>query len=383
MMKIKNVEVFPIEFPLEYPSQDATGIWYNWSTVIVKITAEDGTCGYGEIGPIHGGGIPIFTSIVNYRLKNLIIGENCFDRERLYEKMLGRGTSAYALGSKGAAVSAVAGIDIALYDLAGKLLDTPAYNLLGGKFYDKIPAYASGFFGIKGRALTPQECGDEAKQYADQGFKGIKMKIGFGLEKDMANLEAVREALGPDLGIMVDANQCFDYPMISQHISKYADFNITFIEEPIRINDLQGMANLSATSGVGIAAGENYYTKYEFREIFEKRAVNYIQPDIIHAGGISETKKIAAMSSAYDVPLCPHIHASVGVSAAIQLLGSCENTFAAEYITSGGSYQLRKELCGNSYMVKDGYVPVSDAPGLGIEIDESVFEKYYPKNIKC
>lgn len=381
-MKIKNVEVFPIEFPLEYPSQDATGIWYNWSTVIVKVTAEDGTAGYGEIGPIHGGGIPIFMAIVEHRLKNIIMGESVFDRERLYEKMLGRGTSAYALGAKGAAVSAIAGIDIALYDLVGKLLETPVYNLLGGQYYDKIPAYASGFFGIKGRALTPSECGDEAKKYADQGFKGIKMKIGFGHEKDMKNLSAVREALGPDLGIMVDANQGFDYPEISKNIQKYSDFNLTFIEEPLKINDLKGMANLSANSGVGIAAGENYYTRYEFREIFENRAVNFIQPDVIHAGGISETKKIAAMASAYNVPLCPHIHASVGVSAAIQLLASCENTFAAEYITSGGSYALRKELCGNNCMQKDGYVPVSQEPGLGIQVDESIFEKYYPKWMK-
>jgi len=380
-MKITKVETFPIEFPLEYPSQDATGIWYNWSTVIVKITCENGTVGYGEIGPIHGGGIPIFTSIVEYRLKNLLIGEDCFNREGLFEKLLGRGTSAYALGAKGAAVSAVAGIDIALNDLCGKLLNTPVYNLLGGKVHDKIPAYASGFFGIKGRALTPEECGIEAKSYADQGFKGIKMKIGFGLEKDMQNLTAVRKALGPDLGIMVDANQCFDFPEIAKHLDKYADFNITFIEEPLRINDLVGMSNLSAR-GLGIAAGENYYTKYEFREVLEKRAVNYIQPDVIHAGGITETKKIASMAASYDIPLCPHIHASVGVSAAIQLLASCPNTFAAEYITSGGSYQLRKELCGETYMVKDGYLVVPDNPGLGIEVNEEIFEKYYPKWMK-
>lgn len=381
-MKIKNVEVFPIEFPLEYPSQDATGIWYNWSTVIVKITAEDGTVGYGEIGPLHGGGIPIFMAMVEHRLKDLIMGENLFDRERLYEKMLGRGTSAYALGAKGAVVTAIAGIDIALCDLAGKILKTPVYNLLGGKVFDRIPAYASGFFGIKGRALTPEECGEEAKSYADQGFHGIKMKIGFGLEKDMQNLEAVRNAIGPDRGIMVDANQGFDYPEISRNIEKYAAYDITFIEEPLRITDLSGMANLSANSGVGIAAGENYYTRYEFRDIFEKKAVNYIQPDVIHAGGITETKKIAAMASAYSIPLCPHIHASAGVSAAIQLLASCDNTFAAEYITSGGSYRLRKELCGESYMMKDGYVPVSDEPGLGIHINEEAFEKYYPKWMK-
>ena len=381
-MKIKNVEVFPIEYPLEYPSQDATGIWHNWSTVIVKVTAENSVCGYGEIGPIHGGGIPIFTAIVETRLKSLVVGENCFDREKLYEKMLGRGTSAYALGAKGAAVSAVAGIDLALWDLCGKILETPCYNLLGGQVYDKIPAYASGFFGIKGRPLTAEECGDEASSSADQGFHGVKMKIGFGLSQDMKNLEAVRKALGPDRGIMVDANQGFDYPDLVKHIDDYKQFDLTFIEEPLKIDDLHNMANLAANAGVPIAAGENYYTRYEFRELFEKRAVNIVQPDIIHAGGMTETKKIAAMSQAYNVPLCPHIHASVGKAAAIQLLASCQNTLAAEYITSGGSYQLRSELCPDTYMAKDGFVPVSDEPGMGLHINEEIFEKYYPKWMK-
>ena len=106
-MKITDVQAFPISFPLETPAQDATGVWHSWDTVIVKITAEDGTFGYGEIGPIHGGGIPIFKAMVDCKLRDLIIGEDAFDRERLYEKMVGRGTSSYALGQKGAIITAV------------------------------------------------------------------------------------------------------------------------------------------------------------------------------------------------------------------------------------------------------------------------------------
>ena len=139
------------------------------------------------------------------------------------------------------------------------------------------------------------------------------------------------------------------------------------------------MANLAINAGVPIAAGENYYGKYQFRDVIERHAVNIIQPDLIHAGGITETKKIAAMAMAYDIPLCPHIHASVAVSAAIQMLCSCSGALAAEYITSGGSYDLRCKLCPGSYMVKDGYISVPDAPGLGIEVDERVFEEFYPK----
>jgi D-galactarolactone cycloisomerase len=378
-MKITNVEAFPIEFPLDTPAQDATGVWDSWNTVIVKITTEDGTCGYGEIGPIHGGGIPIFKAMVDHKLAHMIMGENAFDRERLYEKMLGRGTSSYALGQKGAIVSAVAGIDIALWDLAGKILDTPVYQLLGGRSHDRIPAYASGFFGKSGRPLTPQECAEEAKSYADQGFKGVKMKVGFGHKQDLLNLEAVRKALGPDLGIMVDANQSYSYHDVMKIARDLAAFDLTFLEEPLPINDIEAMAALAAAVEIPIAAGENYYTRFEFRDILVKRAVNIVQPDIIHAGGITETKKIADMASAWNVPLAPHIHATVGVAASIHLLTATPHTLAAEYITSGGSYQLRQSLCGQTFMAEDGWVTAPDAPGLGIEIDETIFETYHPK----
>lgn len=380
-MKITKVEAFPIEFPLDTPAQDATGVWDSWNTVIVKITVEDGTFGYGEIGPIHGGGIPIFKAMVDHKLGAMIMGESCFDRERLYEKMLGRGTSSYALGQKGAIVSAVAGIDIALWDLVGKILETPVYQLLGGQAHEKIPAYASGFFGKSGRPLTPAECAEEAKSYADQGFKGVKMKVGFGHKQDLLNLEAVRQALGPDLGIMVDANQSYSYHDVMKIAHELAAFDLTFLEEPLPINDIEAMAALAAAVEIPIAAGENYYTRFEFRDILVKRAVNIVQPDIIHAGGITETKKIADMASAWNVPLAPHIHATVGVAASIQLLTACPHTLAAEYITSGGSYKLRQALCSQSFMAEDGWVKAPQEPGLGIHVNEEVFARYRPRAV--
>ncbi len=379
-MKIVSVEAFPVEFPLKVPSRDATGIWNSWNTVIIKITAADGTCGYGEAGPIHGGGIPIFTAIVEHRLAGLLLGENPFDRERIYEKLLGRGSGAYALGQKGAIVTAIAGVDIALWDLTGKILKTPVYNLLGGCVYEKIPAYASGFFGKDGRALTAEECAEEARCYVDQGFKGVKMKVGFGRDRDLKNLAAVRKALGPDLGIMVDANQSYSYHDVLKTANELAAFDLTFLEEPLPINDLDGMASLVQNTATPIAAGENYYTRYEFREVIARRAVNIIQPDIIHAGGIAETKKVASMALAHNIPLAPHIHATVGVPASIHLLASCSNTLAAEYITSGGSYDLRLAMFGDCCLVdKDGYVPVPQEPGLGIRMNEEIFERFRPK----
>ena len=142
------------------------------------------------------------------------------------------------------------------------------------------------------------------------------------------------------------------------------------------------MAALTTDIEVPVAAGENYYTRYEFREVLQRRAVNIIQPDVIHAGGITETARVAAMAESMNVPLAPHIHATVGVSAAIHLLTATTNTLAAEYITSGGSYQLRREMCGDSHLAKDGWIRATEEPGLGIHINEEIFEKYYPKWMK-
>ena len=378
-MKIKSVEAYPLAYPLETPYHDATGVWNDWSTVLVKITTEDGTHGWGEIGPLHGGGIPVFTAIVEHKLAPLLVDEEVFDRERLYTKMLGAGTAAYAFGRSGAIITAIAGIDIALWDIAGKLYDTPVYNLLGGVVNRELPVYASGFFGKGGRNLTPDECRDEAQRYADQGFQGVKMKVGFGREADLANLEAVRTALGPDRGIMVDANQGLSPSEAVRLAKDYAAYNLTFIEEPLPINDLEAMAALTQAIDIPVAAGENNYTRYEFREMLVKRAVNIIQPDIIHAGGLTETRKIIDMASCWNIPVAPHIHATVGVAASIQLLTASHNVLAVEYITSGGSYQLRKELCGDVYMAKDGVIRSPELPGLGISINEEALVKYLVK----
>lgn len=375
-MKITGVQAYPLSYPLEVPYHDATGWWKDWSTVLVKVTVEDGTFGWGEIGPLHGGGIPVFVAIVEHKLRDLLIGEDVFARERLFLKMLGSGTAAYAFGQKGAIVTAIAGIDIALWDLAGKLLHAPVYDLLGGRCHEKLPAYASGFFSREGTPLSAEACYAEAKSYADQGFKGVKMKIGFGRKHDLRNLKSVRAALGPELGIMVDANQGFSYHEAKSFSRELSAFDLTFFEEPIPINDLEAMAELTRAIDIPVAAGENNYTRFEFRELMAKRAVNIIQPDIIHAGGISETKKIVDMASCWNIPVAPHIHATIGVAASIHLLTATPGALAVEYITSGGSYQLRQALFGDGFTAEDGYVKAENTPGLGITVNESTLDQF-------
>lgn len=375
-MRIATVEAIPLEYPLETPSQDATGVWATWNTVLVRIRTDDGFEGWGEIGPVHGGGTLVYKSLVEHRLAPRLIGADPLRREHLWHEMLGTGTSAYAFGRSGAIVSAIAGVDIALWDIAGKAFNVPVYQMLGGKVHDRIPAYASGFFGKQGRALTPDECAEEAERYAREGFRGVKMKVGFGISVDRENLRAVRQVLGPDRGIMVDANQAFSLTQARRFVEECADLGLTFFEEPLPMHDLNGLAALSATSPVPIAAGENLYTRFEFREVFERRAVHIVQPDVIHVGGISEMWKIAALAGTWGMPFCPHIHATIGVAASIQVMAAVPNIIAAEYITTGGSYELRLALCGESYTAKDGWIAVPDEPGLGITVNPEAIERY-------
>jgi len=375
-MEIIDVKAFPLSFPLEEAAHDATGKWKEWNTVIVKVYADDGTIGIGEVGPIHGGGMEVFKAIIEGKLKKMVIGENPFDREKLFEKMLGHGTSAYAFGTKGAIVSAVASIDIALWDLVGKVLKVPIYDLLGGKCREKIPAYASGFFGKAGKPLTPEECAREALLYVDEGFTAMKMKVGFDSKSDLKRVKAVRDAIGPDIDLMVDANQSYSFPLAVKMARLFGKYDITWLEEPIPINDIEAMAALTSIVEIPIAAGENYYTRYEFRDLLVKRAVDIIQPDIIHAGGVTECKRIASMANAWNIPCAPHIHSTVGMVASIHLLASIPNGLVAEYITRGGSSALRDELFTRPLRIKNGYIEVPKGPGLGIELNEETLKKY-------
>jgi len=378
-MKIKSVETFPMRYPLREPMSDATGVWHSWDTLIIKVTVESGEYGVGEIGPLHGGGLEVYRSIVETKLRPLLIGEDVFNRGFLFNKMLGVGTSSYAFGRQGAIMSAVGGIDIALWDLVAKILGTPVYNLLGGLFHKRIPAYASGFFGRNGKPLTAEECLEEARYYKDLGFKGIKMKIGFDRGSDLKNVEVVREALGDDILIMIDSNQGFSLHEAKLLVKRLEEYNIYFWEEPLSIFDIDGMIELSRYANFAIAAGENYYTAVDFKNLLEVQAIQIAQPDIIHSGGITGIKKISGLCEVYDIPLAPHIHATVGFAASVQLLAACSNTLMAEYIMTGGSYELRRELFGDVYIADGGYIEVPELPGLGLELNEEVLQKYLVK----
>ena len=376
-MKITDIETLPLSCPLKEFIGDATARWKAWNALLVQVFTNEGIAGIGEISPLHGEEMDIFEAIIQNKLKKIIIGEDPLDRERLWDKMLGKGSGSFVLGSEGAIVSAIAGIDIALWDIVGKALNIPIYKLLGGSYREEIRLYASALFNrVTGPPLTSEELAEEASGYVKEGFTAIKMKVGFDAKRDLRNIAAVREAIGPDIDLMVDANQGYSFPVALKVARQLEKYNICWFEEPIPCHDLDASAELAAAVDVPIALGENEYTRYRFRDILVKRAADIIQPDIIHAGGITECKRIVSMASAWQVPYVPHIYSTVGLVGSLHLIASTSNAFIAEYIKGRGEWPLRNELFTEPLKIERGCIEVPKGPGLGIKLREDALEKY-------
>ena len=302
-----------------------------------------------------------------------MVGRDPFDIEVIWHDLYQRGWGD---------VTAISAVDIALWDLVGKALDTPVYKLLGGAFRDQIPAYASGLFN-KDRPDITQALADEAKEYADQGFPAVKMKIGFGAAYDVKNVAAVRKAIGDDVLLAVDANCGYDTATAIDVGQRLLANDLLWFEEPIDTDDVDGYVEIRRALKVRIAGGEMLRGRWAFRDLIQKRGLDIVQPDISIAGGFTECRKIAAMASANHVRLLPHMWGtSIRLAATIHWQATLPNAPDAIYPVPSlfefdmTENRLRTELAREPIRVIDGHVPVLQGPGLGIEIDRNVLEKF-------
>ena len=361
-MKITEVKTYHLRYPL----REKFAISRGWSTSrqaqVVEITTDNGLIGWGEgTGEVHRSAIDAH-----------IIGRSPFDCGAIYQ----------ALSDDGISPKAISGIDIALWDLMGKALDMPVYQLLGGKVRDKIPAYATGLFRIDRPDVT-QALVDEAKGYVDMGFSAMKMKIGFGADYDVKNVTAIRQAIGDDVLFAVDANCGYDVGTAIDVGHKIAHNDLFWYEEPIPLDDVRGYLQVKGALPIRIAGAEGLAGRWAFRELIQQRALDIVQPDISIAGGFSECRNIAVMASANYVRVLPHmwgshirlaatVHWQATIPDAPDALNPIPSLFEYDMTENG----LRTELAVNPIQAIDGELPVPDAPGLGIEIDRDVLEKY-------
>jgi len=341
---------------------------------IVKITTDSGHVGWGEgYGPAG-----IIKAGIQH-LEQFIIGMDSLETETIWNTMYRR-TLDYA--RRGILVSAISAIDVALWDLKGKIMQQPVYMLLGGKKRDCVIPYATGLYFTKCNNLDEKLC-DEAKAYVGMGFKAMKMKVGLGIERDIELVGKIRETIGNDINLMVDSNHAYNLREAIQLANGIEKYNIGWFEEPISPEFYDQYYELRLKTSIPIAGGECEYLRYGFQTLLSSKSVDIIQPDICSTGGITEAKRIATLATVYGVDLVPHSWGTgIALSAAAHFITNLDIVSGRmnsqicymEYDRSENG--LRDELTHNSIVFENGIIMLGDKPGLGFELNEDALYKY-------
>lgn len=367
-MKIVEVKAIPLSSPLKNMPRRGMGQPVKKDAVIVRVRSEDGIVGYGHA---HDSLNPIVTAeLVNANLAPIVVGQDGMAVEDIWPLIYAKQGQTHTPGN--ALYCAQSGVDMALWDLRGKALGQPVYRLLGGS-RKKIRAYCGGAsFGYKSvEALI-----DEAQRYVAQGYTAFKLRLGDTVENDIRRVQAVRTAISSTVDIMVDINTRYGWTDFQRALPALEECKVFWVEEPFPPDAVGDFAKVNATTRLPIAAGENHYLRYQARQLLETGAIDIIQSDPSKCGGITECKKIADMASAFRRAFAPH-NATSGVVAAacVHLLCAAQNALVYEADLSPTN-PFRDELVIGAPAIIDGYVEPNDKPGLGIEVDESLFAKY-------
>ncbi|ANN77748.1 mandelate racemase/muconate lactonizing enzyme family protein [Bordetella flabilis] len=377
MSTIKKVTCHVVAAPVQRPFTSSRGWLYKTrGSCIVEIETTDGVVGWGECyGPSQ-----VARAYIDTQYAPRIIGRDAFDVEVIWEDLYNRIKD---YGNTGMAISALSGIDIALWDIIGKVCGKPVHKLIGGAYRTEVQSYATGLYFIDMDRLI-EEAVEEACEYVNQGFRAVKMKIGLGSPKlDIRRVAAVREAVGDDVRLMVDANHCFTVPAAIRLGRELESLDIEWFEEPISPEDLDGYVEVTRALDMAVAGGENEFTRWGFRDIVTRKAMDIVQPDVCAAGGISECRKIATLAMTHGVECVPHAWGSaIGLAATLQFLAAlpdqppsfrpmppllefeqCENPFR-DLLTTEPIEQRR------------GIVQIPTGPGLGIEVKREILDRY-------
>jgi D-galactarolactone cycloisomerase len=378
-MKIADLRTHVLVTPLAEPFAFSMGWVRSRGTLIVELVTDEGVTGWGE-SLCHGLQPPqIARTIVETALKPLLIGEDPHDVDVLWERMYNQ---TRPFGQKGAVPNAMAAVDIALWDCLGRAHGKPVCKLLGGAYRTSLQPYATGFYRVDGRQY-PADAIEEARRHLGSGFRAMKLKIGFGIEEDLDYILAVRDAIGPGPKLMIDANHAYNVSSARRLLRALEPADIHWFEEPISPEDIDGYRELKTQTGIYLAAGENEFTKIGFRDWISRRAVDILQPDLCSAGGFTECRKISALAQAWHMPVIPHVWASgIGLAASLQFIATLPPAPLAlkpiepmlEYDQS--SHPFRQDLIFGAITMKDGRVDVPMAPGIGVEVNREVIERY-------
>jgi D-galactarolactone cycloisomerase len=364
-MKITDVKTIRLraEIPVEGQVFSRSGVRNSRSATLVQVETDEGITG---LGSCSGNG-ELIEVIVGKVLKPLLIGMDPTEIDAIWDRAYVRGGHK-EFGTRGIGIVALSGIDIALWDILGKVRGLPLYQLLGGKCRDKVPVYAT--------ALYPEEPSKVAKRargFAEQGFHGVKIKVGFDLDQDIRIVRAVREELGKHFIVMTDANQGYTVDVALKASDAFADCGAYWLEEPLFVEDIEGHAILREKGRMPIAVGENLHMFYAFENFIVRGAVDFIQPDVARAGGITEIRKITVLAAKHKVPVSFHTWGDgVALAASVHLAVALQDCIVMELDYTYNP--LRDELLRDPFKVQSGFLVPPEKPGLGVELNEETLK---------
>jgi D-galactarolactone cycloisomerase len=366
-MKITDVKTIRLRAAIPSDGQvfSRSGVRTIRSTTLVQVETDEGVSG---IGSCSGNG-ELIEVIIAKVLKPLLVGMDPTRIDEIWDSVYVRGGHK-EFGTRGVGVVALSGVDTALWDILGKARGLPLYRLLGGKVRDKVPVYATALY-----PEEPAKVAARARAFADEGFHGVKIKVGFDLEQDIRIAQAVRRELGKDFIVMTDANQGYSVEIGIKASQAFAECGAYWLEEPLFVEDIEGHAMLREKGKTPIAVGENLHTHYTFENFISRGAVDFIQPDVARVGGITEIKKISALAVKHNVPISFHtwgdgvaLAASVHLSAALKECGLMELDYTYN--------PLREELLRQPFNVENGFLYPPEGLGLGVDLNEDALRKF-------
>lgn len=374
-MIITNVEAFWLRCPIPKEKKHFSdyGLLTDFDMTLVVITTDTGLQGFGEAKAAVGssGVCASIVTCVENEIKPLLVGKDARQISKIWEHIyngtrdhysLSRGRKFPILGRRGLTISAMSGVDTALWDLKGKALGVPVADLLGGSCRDKMEAYASGGW------ASADKIGDQLNGYIEKGFSGVKMRVGImdqTVAESIKRVKAAREAIGPDIKLMTDAHGTFSVPEAKQFCRGVEDCNLYWFEEPISPDNRHGTAEVRQATSIPIALGESEFTAFDIRDLIEVRAMDVVQPDAAIIGGITESMRVAHLAHTFQLELAPHCWGSAfSFMAGVNVAFASPAAVVIEF--SLGGNPMMYDLVNEKITVEKGMISAPTAPGLGL-----------------
>jgi D-galactarolactone cycloisomerase len=373
-MRIASVQTHVLRHRLDQAFDSAFSTFHDRWACLVEVTTDDGIVGWGEcLGPAGP------NAALVEAMAGRLIGRDPLDIEPIWSDVYNQFRDQ---GQRGATMTAQSGIDIALWDIAGRHFSAPVHRLLGGAHRLEIPAYATGGFRPVGRDRL-ETVVEEVSGYMEAGFKATKIKIGFDVAEDARLIRAVREAIGDDARLMIDANHGYDAIEAIALGNRVAEYGIDWFEEPVVPETLDAYLDVRARQPIPVAGGETWHGRLAFSQAIEKRAVDILQPDVCGCGGITEMKKIFSLAETAGIRVVPHVWGTgVAVAASLHMLAvlppaPLRHASRAPWLEFDQTHNpYRQAILTEAIVQRQGIVQVPQGPGLGIDIDRNTMLRF-------